>query len=81
MSSDRLLLRLASRLDPESWAERRREDHHVTGSIDHHLQLAPSDLMLLDEPDRMKLIELLETIEQRRAGNDPRRIEPVVDDE
>lgn len=77
LSSDRLLLRIASRLDPEAWAERRRQDTHVTGEIQHnaHLMLKPADVLLLDEPDRAKLIELLETIEQRRNGDDPRRIE------
>ncbi len=79
LSSDRLLLRIASRLDPESWAERRRQDTHVTGEISHTAQLAlkPADVLLLDEADRAELIRLVELIEARKNGDDPRRIETV----
>ena len=74
LSSDRLLLRIASRLDPEAWAERKRQDHHVEGQINHtaQLALAPNDILLLDEADQKELIRLIETIEARK---DPLRIE------
>lgn len=73
LSSDRLLLRMASRLDPEAWAERRRQDSHVTGEIRHQAQLAlaPADILVLPEAKQRVLIALLEEIMDRKAGLDP----------
>ena len=85
MSSDRLLLRLASRLDPDSWAERRRQDVEVSGEVRHtsqRLELAPSDVLLLPETEQRQLIGLLEQIRDRKAGLDPdAKVELTGEDE
>lgn len=83
MSSDRLLLRLASRLDPDAWAERRKQDTTVSGEITHtsqNLQLAPSDVLLLPEPRQRLLIELLEEVRDAKLGLDPEQRIPSNED-
>ena len=71
---NRLLLRVASRLNPE-WSDRQRVEH--SGDVDHrhaHLHavavLDPSDIMALDEAEQTLLIELIEKIDAVKDGTD-----------
>lgn len=78
MSSDRLLLRIASKLDPESWAERRKNELNVSGTIQHQAYTLDATLVAQLPRERQELlIELLDElaeIEQARAQNlDPRK--------
>lgn len=80
-SADRVLLRLMARHDP-SWAERRE----LTGTIEHsggvnvsHWLNSPhsvtidaDDIDLLDESQRVALLDALQTIEQGRQERDER---------
>lgn len=66
LSADRLLLRLASRLDPENWAERRKTDVHGTVS---HVAFA-IDPNLISRLPREKQVLLLELIDEMSALQD-----------
>jgi hypothetical protein len=90
MSADRMLMNLIRRHAPEY---RETKALEVSGQIEHraHLMLKPVDILLLDEPDRVRLIELLEQIQDRRNGRrvevpalevpqDPRHAERFVGD-
>ena len=60
---NRLLLRLAAKLDPE-WSERRTVDHNI-----HHastVMLQPSDLVALSADQRDQLQDILITIKTNR---------------
>ena len=59
-ASDRLLLRLAAKLDP-TWRERTAVDQNVSvaGAV---LTIRPVDVMLLQAPDQTVLLGLLEKI-------------------
>ncbi len=63
-SSDKLLLRLAARLDP-SWRERTSIDQNVTvqGTI---LNISPIDILLLARPEQELLMNLLGKIADAR---------------
>ncbi len=79
-SSDRLLLRVAQRLDP-TWAERRH--HDVQGEVRHEhnhrhsFRLRAEHVMLLDEPDRELLVGLLDNMYDRMEENHGRRALPA----
>jgi len=77
MSSDRLLLRIASRLHPDAWAERRRQDHVVSGSINHHAYALDAALVArLPRERQLLLIGLLDELADLQHGVDPsKRIE------
>ena len=74
---DRLLLRIASRLDPESWAERRKTDHVVSGSIQHQAYTLDAALVArLPRERQLLLVELLDELADLQQGLDPsKRIE------
>lgn len=82
MSSDRLLLRIASRLDPDAWAERRRQDHVVSGSINHHAYALDASLVARLPKDRqLLLLGLLDELADLQQGVDPSRRIEVQDEE
>jgi hypothetical protein len=68
-SSDRMLLRLASKLDPV-WRE--RSVHHqqveVRGAV---LSISPSDVLLLSEPQQQTLLDLLQVIAHKKGDTPP----------
>ena len=66
-SSDRLLVRLAERLDPDHWAPQSKikseVDVVVRGAM---LAIQPHDVMLLDDADQEAFVRLLTKIADRR---------------
>lgn len=74
MSSDKLLLSLARKLNPNDWIEKKAVEH--SGSVAHaHAHavavLSPADVMVLDEEDREAFMGLLEKIAERRPQDEP----------
>ena len=67
-SSDKMLLRVADKLDP-SWAPRSRIDGNVKIEA-HLLAISVSDAMLLDKREREELARLLGKIAELRAEDD-----------
>lgn len=68
---NRLLLRLAARLDPE-WSEKRQVEHSgtITHGIAGSLQITSADLAALSESERRALTGILHTIRDARRGDD-----------
>ena len=71
-ASNQMLLRLAERLAPETWA--RRSKTEVQGHLVHHegasvsiAVLEPTDVLLLAEDEQDQLLELIGKIEQRKS--------------
>lgn len=67
-SSDRLLVRLAEKLDPEHWAPQSKIksqiDVTVRGTM---LAIRPADVLLLDHDEQEKFVQLMEKIADRRG--------------
>ena len=78
---NKLLLRLASKLDPEGWSESRTVNINHQGAGQTGLQIAPSDLKLLSADQKLNLRDILATIASARG--EPKAIEhqDVVDAE
>ena len=71
-ASNQMLLRLAERLAPETWA--RRSKTELQGHLVHHegasvsiAVLEPTDVLLLTEDELDQLLELIGKIEQRKS--------------
>ena len=71
-AANQMLLRLAERLAPETWA--RRSKTEVQGHLVHHegasvsiAVLEPTDVLLLAEDEQDQLLELIGKIEQRKS--------------
>jgi hypothetical protein len=79
--ADRLLLRIASRLDPQAWAERKREDHVISGSIAHHAYTLDASLVArLPRERQILLLDLIQELADLQQGVDPsKRIEAAVE--
>jgi len=67
-SSDKLLLRLAERLDP-SWSQRSVVESSVTVAA-ALLAIRPDDVMLLNAPERREFVRLLGKIADLRGEDD-----------
>ena len=71
--SDDLLRRLAGRLDPENWVERRQIEH--SGSVgqrsDDVLSLSVSDVLALSQRDRDDLGRILQRVAENRGEVEP----------
>ena len=65
-SSDRLLLRVAAKLNREDWSEKHVVEQTVTvrGAI---LSITPADVLLLDSRDQDRFLELCEVIANRKG--------------
>lgn len=65
-SSDRLLLKVAAKLNREEWSERATIDHNVTvkGAI---LSITPSDVLLLDPKDQERFMVMCDIIADRKG--------------
>lgn len=70
-NANMMLLRLASKLDPDSWADRRKIDGSVKHEHEHRhshgfeFTLRAEHLSLLPEAARHQLVDLLDLIENR----------------
>lgn len=72
---NKLLLRLAEKLNPADWIPNQRVQH--SGAVTHqhgHLVLAMEDLMLLEEEQQDALVGLLQMIAERRPGHEPEAV-------
>jgi len=67
LSSDKLLLRLAEKLDPEHWAPQSRIKSEVDVTVRGvMLAIRPEDVFLLDSKEQDTFVELLTKIADRR---------------
>jgi len=74
MSADRLLLRIASRLDPESWAEKRKSSLEVSGTIQHQaFAINPELVSRLPRERQEQLIDILDELAAIENGLDPKK--------
>jgi hypothetical protein len=69
-----MLLRLAERLSPATWAQRKH--HEIDGKVSHEHQhtmtvalLEPTDVLLLEPEEQNELLRLVEKIADRKSGN------------
>jgi len=70
--ANQMLMRLAERLAPETWAQRKH--HEVDGKVDHDHRhslavatLEPADVLLLDPEEQKDLIRLIDKIASRKS--------------
>ena len=70
-----MLLRLAERLAPQTWQQRKH--HEIDGKISHDHQhsvavatLEPQDVLLLEPDEQNELLRLVSKIAERKAGSD-----------
>lgn len=72
---NKLLLRLAEKLNPADWIPSQRVQHSGTVTHQHgHLVLAVEDLMLLEEDQRDLLVGLLQVIAERKPEHEPEAV-------
>jgi hypothetical protein len=72
--ANQMLLRLAERLAPATWAQRKH--HEIDGKVSHDHQhtmtvalLEPADVLLLEPKEQTELLRLVEKIADRKSGN------------
>jgi hypothetical protein len=71
--ANQMLMRLAEKLSPETWARRNKTEiegrlvHHHTASVSIAV-LEPADVLLLSEAEQEQLLELIEKIELRKTN-------------
>ncbi len=76
--ANQMLLRLAERLAPGTWAQRKH--HEIEGKIDHQhsisvATLEPADVLLLDPDEQHELLRLVAKIDELKSGsNQSKRI-------
>lgn len=70
--ANQMLLRLAERLAPQTWAQRKH--HEIDGKVTHDHQhsmavatLEPSDVLLLEPEEQTELIRLVQKIADRKS--------------
>ena len=80
MSADRLLVKIAARLD-DSWVERRHSEHVVSGSISHHAYALDAALVArLPRERQLLLLGLIDELADLQQGVDPsKRIDAAVE--
>jgi hypothetical protein len=73
--ANQMLLRLAERLAPQTWQQRKH--HEIEGKIAHDHQysvavatLQPQDVLLLEFEEQNELLRLVEKIAELKSGND-----------
>jgi hypothetical protein len=72
MSADRLLLRLASKIDPDAWAEKRKNELAVSGTIQHQaFAIDPGLVSQLPRERQEQLVDILDELAAIESGLDP----------
>jgi hypothetical protein len=69
--ANQMLLRLAEKLSPETWAQRKH--HEIDGKIDHQHSVAtlePTDVLLLEPDEQHELLRLVGKIAELKSGSD-----------